>query len=333
MFLLLWAVALASDTADAWWLESPEMNERAGAEFVEASSGKVGFSVRVVKRFRLGEGWEYFALVEGFADEAAAAAAARTLQAETGVTLTLVHDPAKGRAVRTEVDKAAPEHASAGALIAECLAAHGGATGGAAALARSPAVHFSFERALDLEGRRVVMRHDYWRDATSRRLLVEAKGGGVGSLMVATAAGAWIRVGDKVDTRDIGVVVTQADAFAPEAVLAVALDIDGLFGAGEDMVVLEGAESGTRVGRGEDPTEPGLAFADVDPQTGRLVRVRYLTEGGPVLFELDEYRASVGGVTVPGTVTLTRTDGRREVIKVQRLDLLDSAPPGTFKAP
>lgn len=332
MFLLLWAAARAGDTADAWWLESPEMNERAGAEFVEASSTKAGFSVRVVKRFHLGEGWEYVALVEGFADQAAAADAARTLKAETGVTLTLVHDPAKGRAVRTEVDEAAPERASAG-VIAACLAAHGGPTGGVAALARSPAVHFSFERTLDLDGRQVVMRHDYWRDTTSRRLLVEAKGGGVGSLMVASAAGAWIRVGDKLDTRDIGVVVTQADAFAPEAVLAVALDIEGLFGAGEDMVVLEGAESGTRVGRGEDPTEPGLAFADLDLQTGRLVRVRYVTEGGPVLFELDAYRSSGSGVTVPGTVTLTRADGRREIITVKRLELLDSAPAGTFRTP
>lgn len=339
MFLLILAMARAMAATGAWWLESPEMIERSSASTVEASAAKAGYSVRVVKRFHLGEGWEFVALVEGFADEAAATAAARRLSVETGVAMTLVHDPAKGPPVRTSLDegKKAPASGASDApgVIAACIAAHGGPTGGAAALARAPAVHFEFEREFDLDSKRMVVTHDYWRDATSRRLTVETKGGGTSSLSVATASGAWIRVGDQVEKRDIGVLLSQADAFAPEVVLGAALDVHTLLGSPwtEQLLLLEGAESGVRVGRGEDPSEPGLAFADIDPGSGQLARVRYVTDGGAVLFEMRDWRAAAPGVLVPGTMTLERADGRRETIRVKRLEIAETAPSGTFAAP
>ncbi|GDX78815.1 hypothetical protein LBMAG42_06260 [Deltaproteobacteria bacterium] len=339
MLLLILAMARAVAATGAWWLESPEMLERASAATVESAAAKAGYSVRVVKRFHLGEGWEFVALVEGFADEAAATAAARSLNKDTGVVMTLVHDPAKGPPVRTSVDDAkkaavVPVSDAAG-VIAGCIAAHGGATGGAAALARAPAVRFEFEREFDLDSRHLVVGHEYWRDATSRRLEVRAKGGGASSLSVATANGAWIRVGDQVEKRDIGVLISQADTFAPEVVLGVALDVQTLLGGpgSEELLLLEGAESGVRVGRGEDPSEPGLAFADIDPGSGHLDRVRYVTEGGAVLFEMRDWKLLAPGVLVPGTMTLERADGRRETIHVKRLEMADTAPAGTFNAP
>ena len=338
MLLLILAVAQAVAATGAWWLESPEMIERSSAVTVESSAAKAGYSARVVKRFHLGEGWEFVALVEGFADEASATAAARRPNTETGVVMTLVHDPAKGPPVRTSVDeakKAAAPASEAAAVIATCIAAHGGPTGGAGALARSPAVHFAFEREFDLDTKHLVVDHEYWRDATSRRLSVEAHGGGTSSLSVATANGAWIRVDGRVEARDIGVLIGQADTFAPEVVLGVALDVQTLLGgAGSDeLLLLEGAESGVRVGRGEDPSEPGLAFADIDPASGRLDRVRYVTEGGAVLFEMRDWKGAAPGVLVPTTMTLERADGRRETIRVKRLELTETAPSGTFTAP
>lgn len=334
MIWILLSTALAA--GGGWWLEGPEMAERADAVALQSSAERGGYHARVVKRFHLGEGWEFVTLIEGFGDEEAAAAAAKKLTKD-GLKLTLVHDPAKGGATRVAV--AAPPPAvsatDSSAVLAAARAVNGGPTGGVSALARASAVHFVFEREFELDGKRVTIAHDYWRDATSRRLKVETHGSGTDSTSIATAGGAWIKVGGKVESRDIGVLITQADAFAPETVLGVALDVDALFATGDalPLLLLEGAESGVRVGRGEDPTEPGLAFADVDPTTGYLLRVRYVTEGGPVSFVLGDWRVIAPSLAAPGSLAVERADGRMEVIRVQRLELVDGAPPGTFSAP
>lgn len=337
MIWILLGAARALAASAGWWLEGPEVVERADAAALQASAERAGYHARVVKRFHLGEGWEFVTLVEGFADEAAATSAAKKLAKDTGIPLSVVHDPTRPGGSRTPVPAPAPVAApsDAAGIIAAARAAGGGPTGGVAALARAPAVHFVFEREFELDGKRTRVVHDYWRDSTARRLSVNTNGAGTDSLSVATANAAWIKVNGHVEPRDIGVIIAQADTFAPETVLGVALDVDALFASTDSasFVVLEGAESGVRVGRGEDPTEPGLAFADVDPATGHLLRVRYVTEGGPVMFEMSDWRVAAPGVLAPGNLTLLRADGRTETIRVQRLEVADSAPPGTFSTP
>lgn len=335
MILALFA-SLAAAASGGWWLEGPLVSERATADSLEQVADRAGYDARVVKRFRLGEGWEFVTLVEGFADEASASAAARRLSRDAGQTFVLVHDPAKGPPTRTSVGAEAPAGGpTASALLGAARAAHGGPTGGAAALARARAVHFVFAREFELGGKLVKVDHDYWREVTNRRVDVKTHGVGTDSLSVATAKGAWLRAAGKVEVRDIGVLIGQADAFAPEAILGVALDVDTLLGGPDtgQYLVLEGAESGVRVGRGEDPTEPGLAFADIDPATGLLSRVRYVTEAGPVVIELSGWAPASPGVVFPALLSVERPDGRRETIRVQRLEIAEGAPAGTFAVP
>ncbi len=324
--------------ADGWWLESAGSPDRAVAAAVESAAIKDGYTARVVKRFRLGEGWLHVALVEGFADEAGASAAGARLRKETGATLNVVAAPAKGKAVKGEpvaAPAAKPAPPSAASTLARCLEAHGGAAGGAAALARSPAVHFKFVREFEVDGKKVRVAHEYWRNATSRRLEVRGGGFGTDSVLVATADGAWMSAAGEVEARDIGVLISQADAFSPEVVLGPALDVPTLFGGPEPgtLMLLEGAESGVRVGRGEDPVGTGFAFADVDAANGLLQRVRYVTDAGPVSYSYGQWRAAREGLVVPGSVRVERADQRSEAIAVEALELLSAAPAGTFAQP
>ncbi len=335
--MFLWLIAAALAEGGAWWIEGPQLAERARAEALEQVAERAGHQARVVKRFRLGQGWEFVTLVEGFADEPAARAAATRLGHDGGVEFVLVHDPARGPRVRTEVAADAPARPGPGAdaLLDAARVAHGGPTGGAAALARAASVHFVFERQFSLDAKRVSVRHDYWREGASRRVDVAGGGFGSDSRSVATAKGAWVAAAGSVEVRDIGVVVGVIDTFAPEAILGVALDVHTLLAADgtSGLLVLEGAEVGRRVGRGEDPSSPGLAFVDIDPVTGRMAYVRYLTAAGPVGVSLSGWAEAAPGVVYPGKLEIERPDGRRETILVQRLEVFPTAPAGTFAAP
>lgn len=336
MFLAALLSACLAFAGGGFFLESGFAETREALATLESAAAASGMPVRVVKRFRLGRGWAWVALVEGFSTEAQATEAARALAARTGATLSVV---AVGGGGRTPVVSEAPtepgEASRAPTLVAAAVAAHGGPGGGAAELARAPAVHFVFRRKLEANGTTLDAAHDYWREAASRRLAVSMTGPGESSELVVTGSGGWLRAGGQVVTRDIGVLVNQADAFAPEAVLSLALDVPALLSPadGAALVVLEGAERGVRVGRGEDPPEGGLAFADLDPATGFLLGARYITEGGPVLFALDGWTVAAPGVVFPASVRMERPDGRVETLSVSKLEIVPSAPAGTFNPP
>ncbi|MSQ03400.1 MAG: hypothetical protein EXR71_16175 [Myxococcales bacterium] len=336
--MLLLCLLAPAWAAGVWWLESADLPDRAQAAALESAAVRAGYTARVVKRFRLGDGWEYVTLVEGFVDEVGATAAARKLTT-TGAAFTLVHDPVRGPPSRATVRpdaEATPSSArSVAALVQSVREAHGEATGGAAALARARVVHFTFDREFSLDRQSIRVSHEYWRDPTSRRVTVDTHGAATDSTSVATTSGAWLKVAGHVESRDIGVLIAQADAFAPEAVLGLALEVPALLEAGgaEALVFLEGAESGVRIGRGEDPIEPGLAFADVDPHSGLLQRVRYVTKGGPVTFSLTGWSERAPGVVVPDVLVVERPDGSVETVRVRGLKVADVAPPGTFATP
>jgi len=325
------SVALAAPTFS---LESAPATTREELAPVEAATSASGFKSRVVKRFRLGQGWTWVALVEGFSTEAAATSAAQTLATATQRTFSVV---AEGGS-RTPVDvpvAAVPSAPTAASTVAATIAAHGGVGGGASELARAKAVHFSFTRALEADGRAIEASHDYWREGASRRLAVDVKQGGEDSLLVVTGNGGWLEAGGQVVSRDIGILVNQADAFAPEAVLGLALDLPSLLAAPPEapLLLLEGAERGVRIGRGEDPEGAGLAFADVEAGTGLLLGARYVTEGGPLLFSYAAWTRVTPTLLVPTRVRVERPDGRVETVSVSKVELAEAAPAGTFAPP
>ncbi len=333
-WLAVWS-ALAH--AEEFYLEAPPVATREDAVRVEEAVRAAGYPGRVVRRFRLGRGWEFVVLVEHFASDKEAAAAAARLGKELGseVTAWRLDDAPRAVAVDLPPVASAPADTGAAEWIARARATHGGSTGGASGLARVAAVHFVFARTLVLDSKEVTIRHDYWREGASRRLAVQTGGAGQDSLAVATAGGAWLRAAGEVQVRDIGVTLGAVDAFAPEAVLTVALEaarlLDGPEVAG--FQELEGAESGRRFGSGGDESEPGLSFVDLDPTSGQLLRVRYASEAGPITFEMSGWRQVRAGVLVPAEVRVERADGRVETLRIELLDLVERAPSGTFDRP
>ncbi len=325
------SVALAAPT---YSLESAPAATREELASLEAASAAKGFKARVVKRFRLGQGWTWVALVEGFETEAEATSAAQALATATQRTFSVIAEGGARKAVDAPVTTA-PASPTAASTISSTIAAHGGASGGAAELARAKAVHFSFTRALEADGRTIEASHDYWREGASRRLAVDVRDAGEDSLLVVTANGGWLKAGGQVTSRDIGILVNQADAFAPEAVLGLALDVPSLLAAPPEapLLLLEGAEKGVRLGRGEDPDGAGLAFADVDAATGLLLGARYVTEGGPLLFSYGAWTRVTPTLLVPARVRLERPDGRVETVTVSKVEVVEAAPAGTFATP
>jgi hypothetical protein len=272
-------------------------------------------------------------LIEGFADATAANAAMARVGTSVGGGLTVYR--VGGPAV-------APPPATTTMTATEWLArareAHGGASGGAAALARAAVVHVVYDRVLTLDDRTVRVRHEYWRDGANRRLDITPVDSGSrvqASVAIANSSGAWMKVGTQVQTRDQGVVIGTVDDFSPESILTVAFEAWRLLGAAEtaEFRVLEGADAGVRVGSGKDEKGLSLSFVDIDPTTGLLLNARYITEAGPLSYMLSDYRTVADGVIAPYKAVIQRSDGRREEIFVEKLEILSASPAGTYDRP
>ncbi len=327
-------------------LETVVLADKVAAQRVESAARAAGFTqTRVLTRYSIGHGWVSSVLVEGVAADRAAQQAEK-LAGIAGVHVQIFR-PDGGRLVlegeaRGVAGAPAPPpvqgtrgSGSVAELLARAEVAHGGRGGGARALARAGAVHFVFTRTVPIEGKPRTVRHDYWRDADGRRLGVETNGAGIDSVAVVGPAGAWLKSGGTVRMRDIGILVASIDDFAPEVIVTLALDAPSLLQSLEleRFKQLEGAESGVRLGQGGDESEVGLSFLDLDPTTGRMLRARYVTEAGPILVEMSGWKEPSAGVVVPGEVRIERADGAVETLKVERLELLDAVPAGTFNKP
>lgn len=336
--LLILLPFIARAWADAWYLESPPSPDRQVAAKRAEAVNAAGQKARVVKRFHLGQGWEFVVLVEGFTSSLSAGEAQARLSTALGAPLTLYRLEEGAKAgVAVESAPVAPVAQTAGApeWLARARAAHGGETGGASALARAGAVHFVFERKLSVDGKEIVVSHDYWREGAFRRLAVDTHGGGQDSVAIANGDGAWMVVNGAVESRDLGVLIGAVDAFAPESVLNAVIEVDALLSAPEvaDFRVLEGAEGVVRVGAGVDEEEAGLSFVDIDPKTSRVSAVRYISDGGPIRLTFSGYRDAAPGLLVPQRVVISRADGRHEEIIVKSLDVPTKAASGLFAKP
>jgi hypothetical protein len=333
MILFFWLIKLAM--AAEYFLEVGPIGDKAAATAAQAQLKNAGIESRLVRQFRIGEGWEFLLIVEHIPEQAQADALATRIGTDTGRSVQIFRMD-DGSEVEPEVE--APPKPTAAQLLEQTRQAHGGSSGGVSTLARAEAVHFVFDRVLIEGTRKTTYHHDYWREGANRRLVVD--GPETDSLAIATASASWIKAtgaqpSEGVVSRDIGVVINQVDAFAPEAVLAVALDAWHLLEASEveGFRFLEGGEGGTRIGSGSTEEESGLSFLDIDASSSRIIRVRYITEGGPVIYSLSEYREVQPGLWVPHRVEIERGDGRRELILVKQLELLPAAPTGSFDKP
>ncbi len=332
MTWLLFTIGLAF-AADEYLLETGPTAERAEAEATAARVVAAGYPARVVRRFQLGRGWRFVIVVERFERAADAEEAARALADALGTRVGMFRME-RGKPVAVDVPGLAPPApVGVAELLSRTVAAHGGPSGGVRALAYARAVHFTFVREVRLATGPASVSHDYWRDASGRRLTVATRGAGRDSVAVVNPKGAWMVAGGEPVARDPGVLLTAVDEFAPEFVLGMALDVPSLLESAAAFQQLEGAESGTRLGRGDDELEPGLSFVDVDATSARLLRIRWVTEAGPLTCELEDWKEAAPGVVVPRRLRLVRADGVVETILVERLEVVESAPAGTFDKP
>lgn len=332
--LLLHLLTLGAPEARAadYYVEAGSFPSREDAAAAAAAARKAGLTPRVVKRFELNRGFAFMLVVENLPDAAAAAAAAATLEKATAHHAAVF--PTAG-AVEPAAPKAPDAARTAAEWIARVSEALGGETGGADALARAGAVHFVFERALRVGEKEVTMRQEYWRDGTNRRLDVQTYGAGKDSVAVTTSTSAWIRSEGVVTPRDIGVLVGTIDAFSPESVLTIALGAYDLLHAPEvaRFTTLEGAESGIRLGTGGDESSTGLAWIDVDPATNFVRAARYVTNGGPIEWDLRDWKTVAPGVAVPMEVRVVRADGRHETLRIKTLEVTAHVSSSIFAAP
>lgn len=323
-------LVIAQAHAETWYVEAGGFRSREDAASSAALARKAGIDVRIVKRFQLNHGFEFVLLVDGQADAATARDTAIALERATSqhaLAISVGGVPAAD---------AAPEQAKTAAQwVSRVSDAMGGASGGSEALARAPVVHFVFERTLRVGDKEVTVQQDYWRDGTNRRLDVKTFGNGTDSVAVTTAASAWVKTGATVTPRDIGVLVGTIDAFSPEAMLTVALEAHDLLRSPEveRFTLLEGGDSGLRLGTGGDESNVGLAWIDVNPETGLLEGVRFVTSGGPIEWDLRAWKEVAPGVVVPTDVRVRRADGRREILHVKALEVAQKSPDGLFVAP
>lgn len=330
-------LSLALAHATDFYVESDPVADRDAATAMWDKARAAGMAPRLVRRFRLGHGWEFVLLVEGMTDEAAARTTAEHLSDVLDARVTVFREGEGSKAVPVIGPEPAPESPAmtAGQWLAKVDASLGGAAGGAGELGRAGAVHFVFTRTLKVGDREATIRHDYWREGGYRRLAITTGGAGKDSVAIVTPTGAWISVNGAATSRDIGVAVGAVDNFAPEAVLTIALEGHALLRSPEAQrfQVLEGAESGLRLGLGADGPDQGLTFIDIDPDSARLLRARYVTEAGPIEWDLRDWKRIGSAVMVPYDVRMVRGDGTTEKIKVDSIEIVGRAPEGTFAAP
>lgn len=331
LLLRLMMMGVPDAHAADFYVEAGSFPSREDAAVAAAAARKAGLTPRVVKRFELNRGFAFMLVVENLPDAAAASAAAATLEKATSHHAVVFPTAA----VTQQAPKAPDAARTAAEWIARVCGALGGETGGADALARAGAVHFVFERALRVGEQEVTMRQEYWRDGTNRRLDVQTFGAGKDSVAVTTSTSAWIKSGGVVTPRDIGVLVGTIDAFSPESVLTIALGAYDLLHAPEvaRFTTLEGAESGIRLGTGGDESSTGLAWIDVDPVTNFVRAARYVTNGGPIEWDLRDWKTVAPGVAVPTELRVVRADGRHETLRIKTLEVTAHVSSSVFAAP
>jgi hypothetical protein len=316
---LLWMPVSAS--AVDWYLESPDVAERADAARVEEIAVRDGFDARVVRRFVDGAGWRYLARIDGFADAGSAGAAASQLAEALGVPLAVLQLDGE-RVVR--IDEARPTGAPVppgpmdAAPILEAVArAHGTGPETLSALASRP-VLLRYRRYL-ADGR--VVRHVWGRDEGGTYVEVTP---GDGSEGLRASRTRWVggKASLSVDggpwqAQDAAKTAATVEALGPIELLPLVLAVAATLEERpefERMVVVRGGDAGHAVLRyGGDATSGSI---ELEVDDARRIRRLSFDEGSSsggatlasVVRHFDDYRPIDGlsGSLVPWRISTVR---------------------------
>lgn len=327
--------------AGAVWLESPPTADKAEATSLQAKASGLGLEARVVRRYRASVGWEYVVVVEGFTETKPAREAAAKLASASGRAVSIFEAEGDGAKVlgSAEAEPAKPAMlddaagaAQAAALLQRAVAAHGA---GAALVERADTVRFEFRRKVP-DG--PVAKHVFGRREADLYVQVDIeRGTGVGSVLRLVADKATLQAGGTTSQEDLGEARVMAGRFAPETVVAFALEFGRAAGARHEFDDLRPAGErdvvGTRcavLARTGDKALPPLELA-VDPQSGLVMQVVNGKGASRVVHEFTDYK-TLDGVVVPTRIRAWRGDKLIDEVEVLELDLGTRLPEAWFGA-
>ncbi len=337
--LALWLAA----TAD-YYLEAGPYTTRAEAS-TAADALKGQTSVRVVRRFRSGAGWEFIVRVGGFDDEGAMRSYADKATAIHFASFERVGNSWRNLDGEREAPPTADELVAVPgktlrtpALLRAAVKAHGGRDGGVPLLELAPTIVFDYERTVAREGGRTVAKHHYVRMVDAVRLDIDVTGGvGVdSSTILAPDRRAWVSTDATSIARDPERTAEVLARFSPEGLLAVPLGIPhDMETAGPWRLLASTAEiHGKRViARAEAPGDRGLVAAEFGVDDHLLRRLDWMLDTGPVTYVFDDYRTIAEGLVVPFHYEVLRNGDAIESMTVRRLELGTALPADTFLIP
>jgi hypothetical protein len=346
-WLLLCLLFAPSAWAGAFYLEAPAVAEKADATAVAEAAQAQGQAARVVRRYRKGAGWEYVAVIEGFADQSAATAAAGALAGKTGKPITVFETLGEeARAVSVEAPASAasadeertPEQIAASRILEAAVKAHGGAPGGLAVVQKAEAVKFEFRRTVP--GGPTV-KHVYAERGSDRFLeVVIEKGTGTSSKSGVAQGKGWLAVGTGAATlQDSGQTASELDRFAPEAVLAFPLGFASAVAERKEFQSLVPAADEQVDGQACDVLryDGGRAGTPltlyVDEGDHRIRKVVFGSDAGDVIHEFSDWKELAPGVVLPRRIRTWRGAELIDEVEVLGIDLHPKLPDDWFRAP
>ena len=311
-------------------LETEPVSARTEAVVLQQHAETLGFTARVVRRYRQGAGWE-FVVQADVGDEVALDEAAQTLQQASGVAVVVLSE---GTA---SASRAAPvEGPPVGEVLERAGRAHGGADG-ADRLASAETVRFRYHRVLDVDGEILRASSSWARSAADLRLVLDVQEGpGESSTLVVTEEGAWIATDDQAIERDPGLARELAGRHGPDELLAFAFALPGLLrDAAADAATWRAGAGGPELhvieqlgGDGEVATRIWI-----DSTTWRVGALELRDDTGVSAVTLSDWREVSAGLVVPFELERRRDEVRIDLVEVLELGLDVPLEPSLFDPP
>ena len=340
--MLVWSSIAA---AGQFFLELSEHSNREAAEEALLAFGPDGENMRVSRRYERGAGWLYVVRLDGFEDKASAMSTAESFSTD-GSVVRVIEAHGYKRVAVAEVGKwtvskgEAPESTvgsedipNAAQVLRLAMKAHGGKTGGSRMLEETDGLRFAFSSRTVVGDQEWKVKHTFLRSGSKARIEVDVlKGDGVSNTVVLAAPDkAWVATHELVRERDGVQAAEMLSRFAPETgllstPLGFAHDVReaaewrGLVASGrvshEGRPHLRIAPQADAEGQ-QNPMEAAL----FDESTHRLSQVTWITRGGRVTFQFEQYKAIAEDLVVPHQVRVQRNGQLVEEILVEDFEL------------
>lgn len=344
--LMLAALLLSPTRAGAEvWVESGPLSDRKAVENIAESLSLVpgGATVKVVRRFIKGSGWQFLLRVEGVVDAEAGGAVARSIQAAGGRGLVIEQtegDPRilldTGVAAKPGDDRgpeepridSARQVPDARAFLKGAVRRHGGERGGLDVVTHAGSLVLAFRRELPIDDGVLVSNNRFYRVGEALRLEVEIlEGPGSDSVTLVTDQNAaWVRTDAEPIARDPARAREVLARFSPESVLAIPLSFardvaEDSAWADLSLSTSGNTKDGVVVVTPVEPGREGLQSAEFAADSHLLTCLRWSGPSGLLEFRFADYRETLPTVMVPWTLSIERNGQIVEKIQIERFEI------------